>query len=161
MCKPNMTVTIFPDLLLPVATCESIYLFIVPTDLFNINFTFYTFLFLFFFIFFYFFTVRQVYVPTAAYCLDPRSTRPLGEQRRRARYDAKNKAKVLSESFSNCSFSLLELGTYVRTHACCTIYFHFYLIRFVACILLLYDFSRPLKQFLFILSLIFSIWIII
>ena len=51
MCKPNMTVTIFPDLLLPVATCESIYLFIVPTDLFNINFTFYTFLFLFFFIF--------------------------------------------------------------------------------------------------------------
>ena len=52
----------------------------------------------------------QVYVPTAAYCLDPKSTRPLGDQRRRARYDAKKKAALLAESFAAKEFSLLELG---------------------------------------------------
>lgn len=49
-------------------------------------------------------------MPTAAYCLDPKSSRPLGEQRRRARYDAKKKAALLSESFKANKFSLLELG---------------------------------------------------
>ena len=54
----------------------------------------------------------QVYVPTAAYCLDPKSTRPLGDQRRRARYDAKKKAALLAESFAAKEFSLLELGSH-------------------------------------------------
>ena len=58
------------------------------------------------------FCTVQVYVPTAAYCLDPKSSRPLGEQRRRARYDAKQKAALLSESFNADKFSLLELGNY-------------------------------------------------
>lgn len=53
-------------------------------------------------------------MPTAAYCLDPKSSRPLGEQRRRARYDAKQKASLLSESFKADKFSLLELGKCVH-----------------------------------------------
>ena len=50
-----------------------------------------------------------VYVPTASYCLDKQSSRPIGEQRRRARYDAKQKAAILSNAFGTKEFSLLEL----------------------------------------------------
>jgi hypothetical protein len=63
-------------------------------------------------------------VPTAAYCLDPKSSRPLGEQRRRARYDAKKKAALLSESFQAEKFSLLELGKYFSN--CFEIYWTFF-----------------------------------
>jgi len=51
----------------------------------------------------------MVYVPTAAYCLDPRSSRPMGEQRRRARYDAKQKLSLLSQAFGASDATLLEL----------------------------------------------------
>ena len=50
-----------------------------------------------------------VYIPTAGYCLDKRSSRPIGEQRRRARYDAKQKAALLSQAFGTAECSLLEL----------------------------------------------------
>ena len=52
-----------------------------------------------------------VYVPTAVYCLDKQSSRPIGEQRRRARYDAKQKAALLSNAFGTTEFSLLELDS--------------------------------------------------
>ena len=50
-----------------------------------------------------------VYVPTATYCLDKQSSRPIGEQRRRARYDAKQKAALLSNAFGTKEVTLLEL----------------------------------------------------
>ena len=52
---------------------------------------------------------RIVYIPTAAYAPDRSSTRSLGEQRRRARYDAKEKMSLLQTAFEAESCSLLEL----------------------------------------------------
>jgi peptidase E len=52
---------------------------------------------------------KIAYVPTASYCLDKRSSKPIGEQRRRARYDAKQKAKILSDTFGASEVVLLEL----------------------------------------------------
>jgi peptidase E len=54
-------------------------------------------------------TKQLLYIPTAAFCLDKRSSRPIGEQRRRARYDAKQKAQLLAQAFNSEAFSLLEL----------------------------------------------------
>jgi len=54
---------------------------------------------------------HMVYIPTAAYCLDVTSSKPIGEQRRRARYDAKQKAQLLSKAFNIPDFSLLELDS--------------------------------------------------
>jgi peptidase E len=53
-----------------------------------------------------------VYIPTATYAFDKNSPKPRGEQRRRARYDARQKMALLSESFNcpnNIEYKMLEL----------------------------------------------------
>lgn len=50
-----------------------------------------------------------LYVPTASYAISKLSTKSLGEQRRRARYDAKQKMKLLKEAFKIDKTTMLEL----------------------------------------------------
>lgn len=50
-----------------------------------------------------------IYIPTAAYTYDPTSPRSRGEQRRRARYDAKQKMNLIAASLSVSRSILLEL----------------------------------------------------
>ena len=50
-----------------------------------------------------------LYVPTASYATHKLSTKSLGEQRRRARYDAKQKMKLLKEAFEIDKTTMLEL----------------------------------------------------
>mmetsp|Transcript_24971 Transcript_24971/g.41621 ORF Transcript_24971/g.41621 Transcript_24971/m.41621 type:complete len:264 (-) Transcript_24971:252-1043(-) len=52
---------------------------------------------------------QLLYVPTAQYVLDPNGSKSMGEQRRRARYDAKQKAKLLCDAFSIDDYQVLEL----------------------------------------------------
>lgn len=50
-----------------------------------------------------------VYVPTATYAFNKDSPKSIGEQRRRSRYDAKQKMKLLSEAFDAPNCIMLEL----------------------------------------------------
>ena len=50
-----------------------------------------------------------VYIPTASYVYDPTSPRSKGEQRRRARYDAKQKMSFIATSLGISQATLLEL----------------------------------------------------
>jgi len=52
---------------------------------------------------------KLCYVPTATYVYDPSSPRAKGEQRRRARYEAKQKMAQLSSAFGLEQSALLEL----------------------------------------------------
>jgi peptidase E len=50
-----------------------------------------------------------IYVPTASYATSKLSTKSPGEQRRRARYDAKQKMGLLKEAFEIDKATILEL----------------------------------------------------
>jgi len=50
-----------------------------------------------------------VYIPTALYAFDKRSSKSRGEQRRRAKYDIKIKASLLSEIFDIKDIKILDL----------------------------------------------------
>lgn len=52
---------------------------------------------------------RLVYIPTAQYAVDTTSSKSKGEQRRRARYDARQKLQLLSRALSIHQSDLLEL----------------------------------------------------
>ena len=69
-------------------------------------------------------------MPTASYCLDPKSPRPMGEQRRRARYDAKKKAALLAQSLSAEEFSLLELGLSLFFYFLLSFFFNLFILDF-------------------------------
>lgn len=52
-----------------------------------------------------------VYIPTATYVYDPTNSRSRGEQRRRARYDARQKMEYIRQTLSLAQSTLLELDS--------------------------------------------------
>ena len=58
-----------------------------------------------------------VYIPTASYVYDPTSPRSKGEQRRRARYDAKQKMSFIAISLGISHTTLLELDAATCTRS--------------------------------------------
>lgn len=52
---------------------------------------------------------RLVYVPTAQYVINAQSSKSIGEQRRRVRYDARHKLKLLSDALRMENSQILEL----------------------------------------------------
>lgn len=53
----------------------------------------------------------MIYIPTAQYGFDPSGKKSKGEQRRRARYDAKQKLQLISDFFSASESHIMELDS--------------------------------------------------